>query len=121
MNWSKLLHFRPDEPNIRCPCCGACDMNEDFMLKMDQAREIAGIPFKINSGFRCSRWNARLTKGKRSTGRHTHGEALDLDINNAEDRAAVVNACVKSGLVSFELAKSYMHVDAAPTPWIGLL
>jgi uncharacterized protein YcbK (DUF882 family) len=96
-------------------------MNEELMTKVDKAREIAGMPFNINSGFRCVAFNTRLTKGQRSTGRHTRGEALDFEAIGAEQRAKIIFACREAGLVSFEIGKKYIHVDLARTPWIGLV
>ena len=35
-------------------------MKEDFLMALDKARDIAGIPFKINSGYRTMEHNATI-------------------------------------------------------------
>ena len=36
------------------------NMNDDFICLLDDARELAGIPFKITSGYRTEEYNKRL-------------------------------------------------------------
>jgi hypothetical protein len=50
----ELKHFKLsefDSPDL--PGSGK-NMNPDFLKRLDEAREIAGVPFNINSGFRTS-------------------------------------------------------------------
>ena len=51
-------------------------MQEDFMYKLDKAREIAGIGFKINSGMRTVSHNAKVGKVLFST-----KSALKIDVD----------------------------------------
>ena len=52
INWKKVKHFVRDE--FVCPCCQYVEVNADLVRKLDQARELAGVPFKITSGYRCA-------------------------------------------------------------------
>ena len=47
MKYFKLEEF--DSPDLKG---SGKNMKKDFLVKLDEARELAGIPFKINSGFR---------------------------------------------------------------------
>jgi hypothetical protein len=48
-------------------------MNPDFLLKLDKARGIAGVPFKINSGYRTESHNKKV--GGTPNSAHTKGFA----------------------------------------------
>ena len=47
MKWFSEIEFR------RCvPACHMADMDAAFLAKMDEVREVAGIPLVLNSAFR---------------------------------------------------------------------
>lgn len=47
-----------------CPCCHSGGLVPDFRNKLNKAREIAGIPFVLNSAFRCAAHNAEVAEIK---------------------------------------------------------
>jgi hypothetical protein len=51
-----MQHFNIEE--FACHCCGKIAMDEAFLARLEKAREIAGVPFKITSGYRCPKHNA---------------------------------------------------------------
>ena len=101
-----------------CPCCGACEMEEGFVHQLNVAREFAGVPFKINSGYRCERHNRKV--GGVSRSRHLKGQAVDIHCTSSRDRFVILQALLVAGLVSFAIAKTYIHVDSNPEGWVGL-
>lgn len=111
-------NFLLDEFN--CPCCGANAMKLQFLRKLDAARNLAGIPFKITSGFRCEKWNDKIDGEPDS--RHLIGEAADIRARTSEARGRIIKACQEVGLVSFSISKKpgFVHVDTYEKPWIGL-
>ena len=57
-DWDSLRYFKPSEFICKCGCgAGTEEMLRDFMIRLENAREIAGIPFRISSGFRCAKHN----------------------------------------------------------------
>lgn len=53
-----LRYFSP--PEFRCKCgCGAGieKMNPDLLKMLDEARDLAGIPFSLSSAYRCTKHN----------------------------------------------------------------
>ena len=48
----------PDEIGSGLPKCQGGKMDLDFLHKLDEARTIAGVPFKITSGYRTPEHNA---------------------------------------------------------------
>lgn len=113
-----LKNFTLDE--FKCPCCGRNDMELMFLRKLDLARDLAGVPFKITSAFRCEKHNDNV--GGEEDSRHLIGEAVDIRARSQEARGRIIKACHEVGLVSFSISKNpgFIHVDTFPTPWIGL-
>lgn len=95
-----------------CPCCGQGDdvISYTFMQKLDNAREIAGVPFKITSGYRCQSHNATLPNSK-STSSHIKGVACDIHVKGSVERFAIVNGLIKAGFTRIGIGRDFIHVD----------
>ena len=61
-----MKHFELSE--FDCPC-GKCtaSMDGEFLDALDEARELAGVPFSINSGYRCIEHNKSVGGSKTSS------------------------------------------------------
>ena len=104
LKYFKLSEFdSPDEPG------SGSKMDKDFLEKLDYARGNAGVPFKINSGYRTEEWNTRA--GGRVGSSHLKGLAADIHCNNSRDRALIINALMEVGVNRFGIAKTYLHCD----------
>ena len=55
------------------------NMDADFLAKLDEARELANIPFTINSAYRSPEQNARV--GGKPNSSHLRGLAVDIEGN----------------------------------------
>lgn len=94
----------------RCdPPCKIEDMDHHTMQQFDQAREIAGIPFVVNSAFRTRQHE--LSQGRDGTSSHTTGTAMDLKINNARERFLIINALLQTGFTRIGIAQTFIHAD----------
>ena len=60
------------------------NMDVDFLAKLDEAREYAGIPFVINSAYRSPEHNARI--GGKPNSSHLRGLAVDIKATNSMTR-----------------------------------
>ena len=91
------------------------NMDADFMQLLDRARTEAGIPFKINSGYRTESHNAKVGgKPKTNTSKgssHMYGLAADIGCTDSNTRQKIITALVKVGFKRFGVAKSFVHVD----------
>jgi hypothetical protein len=67
-----------------CPCCGETRMDEDFVIKLNTARAVAKMAFRVNSGFRCEKHN--LEVGGKETSSHLKGRAVDLAVYTSTER-----------------------------------
>lgn len=110
METPPLTHFVPAE--FSCPCCGAWDMNHDFLSKLDRARKYARVPFRITSGFRCPRHNAEV--GGKETSSHLRGYAADIAVTSSAVRFRVVRGLMEAGFTRIGIGKTFIHVDADP-------
>ena len=84
-------------------------MDKDFLLKLDYARGIAGIPFKINSGYRTQEWNMKV--GGRFGSSHKKGLAVDIGYTGSRERYLILSALMQVGITRFGIAKGFIHCD----------
>ena len=83
-------------------------MDEDFLAKLDEAREFAGIPFIINSAYRSPTHPESIKKPSSS---HIKGLAVDIKARDSVTRFKVLNALIRTGFTRIGIASSFIHVD----------
>jgi len=98
-------YFEMDE--FQCSCCGSNLMSLFFVEQLDEARELAMIPFVINSGYRCESHDAALG-GK---GNHTTGRAVDIKCDTSRERIKIVKALLAVGFDRIGIGKTFIHAD----------
>lgn len=96
----------PDLPN------SGVNMDKSFLEKLDLAREYAGIPFKITSGYRSKEANEKAGGVKGSS--HLIGVAADIAISNGQERCIILSALIKAGFKRVGIAKGFLHCDTDP-------
>ncbi len=84
-------------------------MDDEFLEMLDDARELAGIPFKINSGYRTPTHNAKV--GGKPTSSHPKGLAADISCKNDRDRQKIVDSLISVGFSRIGIARTFIHVD----------
>tara|TARA_R100000908_G_C3613549_1_gene62545 strand:+ start:42 stop:419 length:378 start_codon:yes stop_codon:yes gene_type:complete len=90
------------------------NMDDDFIFMLDEAREIAGIPFKITSGYRTPEYNKRLMDyGFQAsiTSSHLQGLAADIEVKSSEDRFRIIGSLVSVGIYRIGIGKDFIHCD----------
>lgn len=105
-----MKHFKLSE--FTCPCCGGNQMQIGFLIKLDEARELAGIPFHINSGWRCEAHNQEV--GGSPTSSHMLGWAADIKAVSGHDKFKVVMAARDAGITRIGVYKNFIHLDTDP-------
>lgn len=65
---------------MACKCCGKCDMDHEFMDKLQALREEIGVKLKVTSGYRCPEHNKKVSSSGKF-GPHTTGKAVDLQVS----------------------------------------
>ena len=119
--WSfknEIKSFTFDEmARQNCPHCGGIsDMNEDFMMKLQQLRDACNFPLHVNSGYRCEKKNIDC-KGHPNSG-HLDQEgqgsmAADLRVERDQARVVIQKAIEMGFSVGIaQKGKSrFVHVD----------
>lgn len=109
-----MRHFKPSEFTCKCGRCGGgFERVSPVLLDMlDSAREAAGIPFVISSGFRCPAHNK--TVGGVADSAHTRGYAADIRCADSPTRFVLLRALLDAGFRRVELAPTWIHVDCDP-------
>ena len=124
MEWGKktgkevkrTLNFKPNE--FFCPCCKVEKMFDGFIERLQLAREIAKVPFKITSGYRCERYQVNLKdrgyKVAKGTSPHEKGIAADIYISNDQNRFKIIEALKVAGIERMGYASNFVHADMDP-------
>ena len=84
-------------------------MDKTFLLRLDEARERAGIPFVINSAYRTPEHNAKI--GGKPNSSHLRGLAVDISVTNSRQRFIILNALLDVGFTRIGIADTFIHVD----------
>ncbi|WP_319760373.1 D-Ala-D-Ala carboxypeptidase family metallohydrolase [Maridesulfovibrio sp.] len=100
------------DPMLACPCCADCKLDPYLLEKLDAARSLAGVPFKINSGYRCAAHNESV--GGKSNSSHLGGYAVDIAVEGSPQRAEILRGLVMAGFERIGIAKTFIHVDIDP-------
>jgi zinc D-Ala-D-Ala carboxypeptidase len=119
-----MKYFTKEE--LTCSHCGADDIDEVFMEKIEALREELGFPFPVNSAYRCR--NHAIEARKKAPGAHATGNAIDIAVSG-EQAYRLVEAAIRSGNfkgigISQKGSSRFIHLDdientpERPRPWI---
>jgi hypothetical protein len=88
-------------------------LDSKLVEMLDKARDIAGVPFKINSGFRTPEQNKKAGGVKDSS--HMSGKAVDIACTSDSNRHKIVTALLTVGFNRIGVAKTFIHADIDST------
>ena len=106
-------HFNSSEFDSRDLAGSGINMQQAFIDKLNDAREIAGIPFKINSGYRTQAHNKAV--GGEPNSSHCRGWAADIAYSSGSAGWIILNALQKAGFNRIGIYKTWIHADCDPT------
>ena len=107
--FSGIKYFKQSEFDSPDVIKSGGNMDVDFIYRLDQAREIAGIPFVINSGYRTPAHNKE--EGGVEDSSHLKGKAADIKATNSNQRALIVKSLIQVGFNRIGIDNGYVHVD----------
>ena len=87
-------------------------MSPALLVRLAAARDVAGLPFVVSSGYRCPAHNKAV--GGVADSAHTRGYAADIRCTDSHTRFAVLRAVLDAGFRRVELAPTWIHVDCDP-------
>ena len=90
-------------------------LKEDFVDKLDIAREYAGIPFVITSGLRSKAYNKKI--GGSPTSAHLNGTGVDLRARNSTEFFNIVRGVMESSIIGITVyvKSKHVHLDMKST------
>ena len=83
-------------------------MDVNFLCKLDEAREYAGIPFIINSAYRSPEHPLSIIN---PTSSHIKGLAVDISAKDSRQRFLILDALFMVGFNRIGIAGTFIHVD----------
>lgn len=105
-----MYRYFTEEDFERCaPSCRMSDMDRDFMLMLDKARHLSGVPFRLNSAYRSKAWE--LAKGRSGNSAHCKGKAVDIRCLSEEERYKIIHSLLLVGFTRIGINGRYIHVD----------
>lgn len=107
----ELKHFKREEFTCKCGC-GQNEIKDELLVKIDAAREIAGVPFHVNSGYRCANNNSE--SGGVAASPHMSGYAADISTTDSRTRWLILQAIIAAGFTRIGIGKTFIHADCDP-------
>ena len=106
----KSIYFSRDKKRW-CSCGCGMDMQPFALKKFDLAREHAGIPFNVNSGARCPKYNKKI--GGAASSAHTRGTAFDIRFDNDISLIRIIYGLSKADFhrIGINMQKKFIHAD----------
>ena len=99
---------------FKCQCgCGICNVGIDHINKLQTARTIANIRFKISSGCRCPMHN-KLEGGKFNSDHITtetiQCQGTDIYCYSSSDRFRIIEAAILAKFRRIGISKNFIHL-----------
>tara|TARA_R110000796_G_C14274183_1_gene401683 strand:+ start:185 stop:547 length:363 start_codon:yes stop_codon:yes gene_type:complete len=89
------------------------NMRAEFLRVLDEAREISGIAYYINSGYRTEAENKKCGGVENSA--HLTGWAADIRATTSGQRMAIVMGLIEAGINRIGIGQNFVHADNCPT------
>ena len=115
---NKYPNFKEREFFACSPSCSLKDMNESFMERLQTARTLAGVPFKLNSAYRSV--VHEKSHGRTGKSMHTQGRAVDIKCVDSGYRYRIISALIAAGFHGIGVDNTFIHVDDRYSPLLWL-
>lgn len=115
-----MKNYFPDY-ETECNCgCGENNFSEKTRLRLNKARERAGIPFGLSSACRCKTHNK--AEGGKETSSHISDvenqiecEAVDIVVTSSRARFKILHSLIAEGFTRIGIGKTFIHADTDET------
>ena len=112
IDWQRYPNFLESE--FKCSHCGANDMKEEFMDRLQHLRSTFNKSMRISSGYRCAKHPVEAKKPE--PGAHTTGLACDVALEGA-DAHRLVGLALQLGFKGVGIQQKgqgrFLHLDLA--------
>lgn len=101
-----------ERSEFACKCgCGKVVVESITFAMFCNAREIAGVPFIINSGYRCPAHNKAVGS---TSANHTSGRAADIKATDGPTRGKILKGLYLAGFrrIGIDFKRGFIHADS---------
>jgi len=112
-------YFKLDE--FSCPCCNGNNISRELVDRLNYSRKLAGVPFRITSGYRCEQHNRKIHGKPRSA--HLDGSGADIKAPTGSLKSTIVASLFAGGINRIGIYKNFIHADISkklPYPMLWL-
>ena len=106
-----LRYFKLDEFDSPDDEGSGSNMELGFLLKLDTCRDVAGIPFKVNSGYRTPKHNKKIGGVKNSSHTNIPCNAVDISATTSIERFKIIQSALRVGFTRIGIGKNFIHLD----------
>tara|TARA_R100001440_G_scaffold30397_1_gene48783 strand:- start:198 stop:617 length:420 start_codon:yes stop_codon:yes gene_type:complete len=110
-NYPALKYFNYNEFDSPDQVNSGYKMCPSFLLNLERAREKAGVPFVINSGYRTEKHNKKVGGVVDSTHTKIPCRACDIRVTNNNNRYKILKSLLDCQFNRIGIAKNFIHVD----------
>jgi len=104
-----MIYFKDSEFLCHCGCGGGIEkMDKDFLNKLEDTRDYAGIPFFLVSAYRCPKHNKDVGS---TSDNHPLGRAVDVRCRTSQARYRIISGALKAGFTRIGIHKTFIHMD----------
>lgn len=82
---------------------------ESSILRLDRARQFAGIPFIVNSSYRSPAYE--VSKGRSGSSAHCFGCAFDIKCLSSRERYLIISGAIAAGFSRIGIYPKFIHLD----------
>ena len=107
--WADIKYFKSYEFDSKDAPGSGCNMNLDFVRKLDKLREAVKVPLIIHSGYRTAEHNALV--GGVDSSAHETGHAADIGALSSGLRFRIVEAALRLGFRRVGIGNGFVHID----------
>ena len=84
-------------------------MDDEFMINLQRIREQCGFGFRVNSAYRCEKYNNKVSSNTR--GQHSTGHAVDISMKDRYKRFALIKEALDNGYFKdIAISKTFIHL-----------
>lgn len=94
-----------------CPCCNRNNISHDLVNRLDRARKLSGVPFRINSGYRCQSYNSSSRIKGKPRSAHLKGFAVDIHAPTGSLKGVILPSLYAVGIKRVGIYKTFIHAD----------
>jgi len=100
-----------EDGELKCNCGCGLDVRHETKQRLDNARRIAGVPFRFTSGGRCLSYNRSI--GSKDSSSHPKGCAADIKFSNSREKFLIVYGLMQAGFTRIGINDNlqFIHAD----------